>query len=486
MVTIMKLVDAIPAGLWLSPRLVTFAISCTLAFSCGAGAQAYPLFAPPTRSFSSVGMVSDLAVGDLNGDGHLDIVTANDTARVICVLLGAGNGTFAPAMITPTGDLAEAVAVADLDGDGAQDVVVGLWTGYGVLLGHGDGKFAPIATHTFEGGANEVRLCALDGDAYPDLVKIDANGIALASYLGHGDGTFGAAQLRGPLQGGMNGLAVGDLNADGKLDAVVSKGDCGGEMSRVLGNGDGTFGPVLQFDSEQCNPYPVVIGDVTGDGKPDAVTSLVTISSLSVYPGVGDGSFSARQSFPLAGLSLAMDLADFNGDGRLDVAAASISSGVVSVLLGSATGLQAKQDCAVGGAFHALAIGDFNEDGLPDLAVGGWHSPTVTILFNTGGVLPLAVPPGEPAGSPFALRVAPSPLGAASRAMFVLPARAAVRLHVFDVAGRVLAERDLGMLGPGRHDANLGLDPRALRPGFYLVELRAGGVVETVGTPLVK
>lgn len=431
-------------------------------------------------------MVVDLAVGDLNGDGHLDIVTANDTARVVCVLLGAGDGTFAAPIVVPTGDGAEAVAVADLNGDGAQDVVVGLWTGYGVLLGHGDGTFAPIATHVVAGGANEVRLCALGGDAHADLIHISIHGYPLSSYLGSGDGTFATAQVLGQFPGGMNGLGVGDLNADGKLDAVVSKGDCDGEMSRVLGNGDGTFGSVLQFDSGQCNPYPVAIGDVTGDGKPDAVTSLLGRSSISVYPGVGDGTFGARQSFAVAGPSFAMEVEDFNGDGRLDAVAASVSPGVVSVLAGSATGLQAKQDCVVGVGLHALAVGDFNSDGLPDLAVGGWSSPTVTILENTGGVIPLAVSPGAAARSPFALRVAPSPLGAASRAMFALPTGATARLRIFDLAGRVIAERDLGMLGPGAHDANLGLDPRGLRAGFYLVELRAGSVVETVGTPFVK
>ena len=467
------------------PALRLGALVAAFLIACGARAWAYPFFVPPATTFPSAGVVVYLAIGDLNGDGHADIVTANGAANVVCVLLGAGNGTFAIPILTPTGAYAQAVAVGDINGDGAQDVVVGLANAYGVLIGNGDGTFAPIATYAFAGGVYEMRLCALNGDAIPDLFVISSNAHGLASYLGNGDGSFGAAQVRSDFIP-QNGVAVGDLNGDGRLDAVVSTGDCDGEMWRVLGNGDGSFGPKLQFDAIQCNPFPVSIADVTGDGKPDAVTSLLGTRSLSVYPGAGDGTFGARQSFALASPGFSMGLADFNADGRTDVIAASVSPSAVSLLLGSPTGLQPRQDCAVGGALHALAIGDFNGDGRPDVAVGGGGSPAVSILLNTGGLFPTAVPTGEEAGSPFALRVAPSPLVSGSRAVFVLPTRAAVHLRVFDLAGRRLAQRDLGELGPGAHEAPLGLASGVLRPGFYLVELRAGDQAETVGAAFVQ
>ncbi len=464
---------------------LALALLVSAAMSCPVRVQGYPLFAPPSRSFETRGRVVDIAVGDFNRDGKPDLVVANDTARVVSVLLGSGDGRFEVLITLPTSAAPATLAVGDLDSDGSMDIVVGMPTSIGVLMGHGDGTFDPLAVRAIQGGATQVLACELNGDGHPDLVYLNSNGQAVQSMLGNGNGAFGVALVR---QGLLypNGCALGDLNADGKLDLVVGTGDCSGEMSRALGNGDGTFGPVLQFDPLVCNPYSPAIGDATGDGKADAIVSLLSRAEVAVYPGNGDGTFGTRSTFALGGACFTLALRDFNADGRLDIASTSVSPAAVSTLLATSSGFLAKQDCAVGGTSHATTSGDFNLDGLPDLAVGGYSSKSVTILLNSGGALPLAVPQGARGGARLGLRVAPNPLRGSSRATFSLTARAKVRLRVFDLAGRLVADRDLGALDQGAHDALLGLDTASTRAGFYLVQLRANGAMEMIGAPFVK
>lgn len=465
-------------------RILPLAALCVV-FAGVAPASGYPLFSPPSRTYETAGQVTALAVGDMNGDGKPDLVVANEAARAVSILLGSGDGRFSGPIIMTTSVSPVSLALADLDSNGALDLIIGMQGGIGIRMGQGGGVFLPLAVRIVPGQPWQVLSCHLNADAHPDLVYRDANGLAVQSILGNGDGTFGSVLVRSGLPY-PNGIAVGDLNADGKLDLLVGTGDCGGELSRALGNGDGTFGPVLQFDPLVCNPVSPTIGDVTGDGHADAVISVLGRSKAYVYPGNGNGTFGAKVEYALGGASFELLLADFNLDGRPDVAAAAASSGVVSTLLATESGLLPRQDCTVGSNVYALASGDFNLDGLPDLVVGGSASKLVTILLNTGGLLPLAVSFDGSHGNRFGLRISPSPLARSSRVSFTLGTRAAVRLRVFDLAGRLVADRDLGELGPGAHEARLGLDVESTRAGFYIVQLSAGSEHAAVGAPFVE
>ncbi len=465
-------------------QILPIAALCVV-FTGAAPASGYPLFSPPSRTYETAGTVGALAVGDMNGDGKPDLVVANEAASVVSILLGSGDGRFSGLISITTSMPPVSLALADLDSNGAMDIMVGMQGGIDVRMGQGGGAFNALAVRSVQGRPWQVVSCHLNNDSHPDLVYRDANGVAVQSILGNGDGTFGSVLVRSGLPY-PNGIAVGDLNADGKLDLLVGTGDCGGELSRALGNGDGTFGPVLQFDPLVCNPVSPAIGDVTGDGHADAVISVLGRSKAYVYPGNGNGTFGAKVEYPLGGASFELLLADFNVDGRPDIAAAAASSGVVSTLLATERGLLPKQDCAVGSSVLAMSSGDLDLDGRPDLVVGGSGTKRVTILLNSGGALPLAVPLDASSGNRFGLRVSPSPLRYDSRADFVLTTRAAVRLRVFDLIGRLLADRDLGELGPGAHGAYLRLDRETTHAGFYLVQLIAGGESATAGAPFVE
>ena len=226
-----------------------------------------------------------LAVADLNGDGHPDLVVAG-TAKV-AVLLNRFDGTRWGTFATPilyTTPSAWGVGIADFNGDGNLDVAAGsyLTADMSILLGLGDGTFQPGTSFTLPGGCTDVIPRDLNGDAIPDLVAPGRGGVwvMLGNGLGgHGNGTFQVASY--DLSGHThNGAALADANADGKLDIIATDAD--GNRAVVLpGNGDGTFGSA---DGYQVGTGP--IGVASFDANGDFATDLFVVCSASLgYPG---------------------------------------------------------------------------------------------------------------------------------------------------------------------------------------------------------
>jgi hypothetical protein len=307
----------------------------------------------PAQSYTAGTRPRSVAVGDFNGDGKLDLAVANYGISggngTVSVLLGKGDGTFYPAASFPAGQGPRSVAVGDFNGDGHLDLAVAgyLYAGY------------------------------LD---YPDqTVRV---------LLGKGDGTFLPAQSY-PAEGNPVSVAVGDFNGDGKQDlAVADFGDINGSGRGVrvlLGQGDGTFLPAA-FYPAVGRPVSVAVGDFNGDGKLDLAVANEGIGfitgGVSVLLGKGDGTFLPAVNYPTGG-SNAVAVGDFNGDGKLDLAV--LSSGTVRVLLGNGDGTfqTTNVSYAAGSEPSSVAVGDFNGDGFPDLAVANQtYAGTVSILLN--------------------------------------------------------------------------------------------------------
>jgi hypothetical protein len=312
----------------------------------------------PAVTYGSGGLIADsVAVAQLRGTGHpVDIVVANcgSTGSTcvsgnVAVLLGVGDGTFETAVPYTLGaDGATSVAIADVSGDGIPDLLVatGSTAGglVGVLTGKGDGTFNPEVTYG-SGGITPLALAVADvnGDGKPDVVVANqcADNTCTSSnvgvLLGSGEGTFGTAATFG--SGGLfaDGVAIDDVNRDGKLDIVVANSSSSstvddGNVGVLLGNGDGTFKTAVSYLSGAFGAASVAVADVNGDGKKDLVVAncSATVSSctggggtVGVLLGNGDGTFQTAKTFLSGGSTpFGVAVADVNGDGRPDIVAA--------------------------------------------------------------------------------------------------------------------------------------------------------------------
>src|SRR6266568_5058134 len=185
---------------------------------------------------------------------------------------------------------------------------------------------------------------------------------------------------------GPSGIAVGDFNGDGKLDlAVVNFGDW--NIYVLLGNGDGTFQAArsVYFASGGGFPWYVVTADFNGDGKLDLAVSNYGGNSLSVLLGNGDGTFQAPQTTPVGTNPAQVAVGDFNGDGKPDLVVSSVGNNTVSVLLGNGDGtFLPAPSLTVGNGPAGVVVGDFNGDGKPDLAVANLNENTLSVLLGNG------------------------------------------------------------------------------------------------------
>jgi len=218
----------------------------------GAGTLGLNLVNSPTitalPSFAAQAIVAtaskpaSVILGDVNGDGELDIITANYNSANVSVLLGNGNGTFKDQQTIATGTQPFSVTLGDVNGDGSLDIITANRgsNNASVLLGNGDGAFKAQTTLSTGTQPRSVALGDVNGDGTLDIVTANQGSSNVSVLLGTGNGSF-AGQAVDTLNAAQSySVALGDVNGDGKLD-IVAGNRSGSNGSLLLGNGDGTF-----------------------------------------------------------------------------------------------------------------------------------------------------------------------------------------------------------------------------------------------------
>ena len=292
---------------------------------------------------------------DLNGDGNLDLIVGNQdkTEGSVFVFPGNGAGGFGTRrqFISPLANLfVSALAVGDVNGDGKLDVVIAtnggggpFFQGITTLLGDGAGNLTQSTSKSTGGSQpSSVFLQDINGDGKLDAVvsnQFDPSAAAdvgnIAVLLGDGAGTFNTA-ITSPV-GNPRSLARGDFNGDGKTDLAVANNN---NISLLFGNGAGSFSLPTDIDTRTVGPRSVVAADFNGDGKLDLAVTNNRPGSVLILLGDGAGGFSAVANFAIGGAVLEIDnvpsvAGDFNGDANPDLAVLNISNGMVAMLLNS-------------------------------------------------------------------------------------------------------------------------------------------------------
>ncbi|HUB06974.1 MAG TPA: VCBS repeat-containing protein [Myxococcales bacterium] len=354
-----------------------------------------------------IAMVS-VALGDFNGDGFLDVAASYGDG--IGLLPGTGTGGFGSftALVTDGGfDLGDLVT-GDFNGDHVTDLAFTngyLDAGIGVLLGSGGGGLGSWTNFPVP-GSGSLAAGDLNGDGRPDLVTAFTGGVSV--LLGTGTGSFESPNTF--AAGTPSGIALGDVDGDGNLDAVLA--ECSSPLGAnvlgvLLGDGHGNLGPETEYSlgpNDDACALGVALGDFNGDGWLDA--AIVTLGSSDVYVllGTGHGTFSTTaMAYPL-GVARSLAFAttgDFNGDGYLDLAVAQndfssygagpppLTDDTVSILLGTGNGSFAVQPpMIVGSSPISIAVGVLKNGGGQDLVVAnnGYATAslgdTVSVLLN--------------------------------------------------------------------------------------------------------
>jgi Bacterial Ig-like domain (group 3)/FG-GAP-like repeat/Divergent InlB B-repeat domain len=398
-----------------------------------------------TDGFGAVNQ--SVAITDMDGDGKPDLIVMNSGSQgpSVSFVRGNGDGTFQQAVsyllnLNPTFSVSpNKLTVADVNGDGRPDIIVSDGLGYptkpypqnqrggvSVLLNNGGGTFATAVLYDSGGyaGASNVIAADVNGDGFLDIVvtnacavaaEVPANGGAcqngdtsasqpgaIAVLLGNGNGTFQQA-VSYPSGGYVpHALVSVDLNRDGKTDVLVANncsnqfcngGISTGTASVLIGNGDGSFQPALNFNDGAQQPLWIAAADVDGDGLVDAAVlngCAVGLScdgstrTLSVLLGNDDGTLQAPAVYPVwgAALSNTLNVIDLNNDGKPDVVIAGWTA--VSVMLNQTP--RAATTTTLGSQPNPSAFGHATTltATVSSLAPG---TPTGTITFTEGGTV---------------------------------------------------------------------------------------------------
>lgn len=344
---------------------------------------------------------ASVALADFNRDSKLDIAVANSGSRNVTILLGDGTGGFKPAAGSPfaAGDNPNDIAVGDINSDGNLDLAFANHdTDYlTVLAGDGKGSFRPAPGSPFSVQSKPhphgIAMADFNGDSKPDLTTDDWQNNRVIVLFNDGGGGFASPGVSFPV-GKMpyHKLRAADLNKDGRADIVTTNFE-GGNVTILLADAKGAFTEAKgsPFESNK-QPFGVAIGDLNGDGNSDLAVAHysghITDTSgdrMSILLGAGDGTFRLAWSQLVPGKApTSAAIGDCNRDGIADAVFANYGNASVTVVLGSRRDFLVASGwiTATGSHPSGIAVGDLNGDGKADIVTANEDDNDISVLLS--------------------------------------------------------------------------------------------------------
>ncbi|MGQ0762633.1 MAG: FG-GAP repeat domain-containing protein [Acidobacteriota bacterium] len=388
-------------------------IALLILSSCNAGALQGSLFRPRVV-IPLPNKPSNVALADLNKDGRLDLIVASEEARTIDVMFGqagdvpfqvaTGSAATAQTFRLPKGvDTPGDIVLGDVNGDGRLDLAWDFHDSYNVtlLLGQANGGFAlapnsPIVMKPTgqQPHTHGIGLADLNGDGKLDLATVNNADNDISVAFGDGRGGFTLAPRTFSVGPSPYPLTIGDINNDGRLDIVSNASATGPQRAQqlahscaltlLINDGQGGFRR-SEVPLRTMTPWSTSMGDINGDGKPDLVATHHDQSKLTVLLRDGTGNFRevAASPFEMGRNVWRTELVDVNRDRRLDVIAA--GGDAVRVMLGDGGGgfrPAFGSPYVTGAGTWRLAVGDVNQDGKPDIMTSNTDNRSVTVLLG--------------------------------------------------------------------------------------------------------
>ncbi|HXI70466.1 MAG TPA: VCBS repeat-containing protein [Verrucomicrobiae bacterium] len=343
-----------------------------------------------------------VTAADANGDGRLDLICANYTDNTLTILTNSGGGVFGSNATLNVGNRPASVVAADLRNLGKVDLICANFGGGGgktltVLTNNGNGVFGSNVTLTAGIGPTAIAVGDFNADGKLDLVCANTGtngneGTTLTVFTNNGSGVL-VSNLALSVGSEPLSVATTDVNGDGKLDIVCANG-LGNSISVLTNKGGAKFATSATI-TVGTGPSCVVAGDVNGDGKADLITANTSANTLTVVTNKNNGSggfvTSVTLSLPPLGAIPALPegvaIADLNGDGKLDLVSANSDNGfggTLSVFTNSVSYKYGSNTLVTVGDFPFYVIAaDLNSDGKPDLVSANQNVASLTVLKNT-------------------------------------------------------------------------------------------------------
>jgi hypothetical protein len=392
-------------------------------------------------------LLYSLALADFNEDNHLDIAIANYYTNNIGIFLGYGNGSFQnqKTYTTSYGSNPSSIVTDDFNNDNHLDIVVANSAigNVGILLGFGNGTFAPQTTYLINVYSHPqyINTADFNNDGQLDVAVVDSQNGELYILLGSGNGTFSAVTIYDAISESYPiSIAVADFNKDNQSDIVVANygtnnvlllngytsvpsvrqtnysfgitnkptsvvvGDFNNDnhpdvaatgivfngVLLLIGNVNGIFTKYDGFlTGNNSVPEQLCVGDLNNDNRTDIVTANQGSDSVGVLLGGGNVTFAPVRTYStgIGSGPSRLAIADVNNDNRLDIITANTNTDCVGVLLGYGNGSFANVltfSTAINSQPYAVAVGDVNNDKYQDILTANWYSDSMSILFGDG------------------------------------------------------------------------------------------------------